>query len=140
MDTYGVPRYKEINPGFFTIVTFPFLFGVMFGDIGHGALLFCFGMYLVLWKDSILGDRTGSLLKSLIPARYLVALMGFFALYAGLIYNDFLSLNLNLFGSCYDINTPTSTDSNVVPAGVSPPSPTASQGPRVDCVYPFGKL
>jgi len=40
IDTYGIPKYKEINPTVFTIVTFPFLFGVMFGDIGHGGLLF----------------------------------------------------------------------------------------------------
>ena len=72
----------------------------MFGDIGHGALLWIFGLYLVFFKKSILADSTSSL-KPLIPARYLVALMGFFAFYAGLIYNDFLSLNLNLFGSCY---------------------------------------
>lgn len=36
VDTYGVPRYKELNPAVFTLVTFPFLFGVMYGDIGHG--------------------------------------------------------------------------------------------------------
>ena len=24
VDTYGVPRYGEVNPGLFTIVTFPF--------------------------------------------------------------------------------------------------------------------
>ena len=35
VDTYGVPRYKEVNPGLFTIITFPFLFGVMYGDIGE---------------------------------------------------------------------------------------------------------
>src|SRR4051812_9335639 len=35
VDTYGVPRYKEVNPGLFTIVTFPFLFGVMYGDVGE---------------------------------------------------------------------------------------------------------
>jgi V-type H+-transporting ATPase subunit a len=39
VDTYGVPSYKEINPAIFTQVTFPFLFGVMFGDIGHGLLI-----------------------------------------------------------------------------------------------------
>jgi V-type H+-transporting ATPase subunit a len=38
VDTYGVPRYKEVNPGLFTLISFPFLFGVMYGDIGHGQL------------------------------------------------------------------------------------------------------
>jgi V-type H+-transporting ATPase subunit a len=46
IDTYGIPNYKEINPTVFTIVTFPFLFGVMFGDVGHGGLLFLLGCFL----------------------------------------------------------------------------------------------
>ena len=41
--TYGVPRYKEFNPTVFNMVTFPFLFGMMFGDIAHGLILFTFG-------------------------------------------------------------------------------------------------
>jgi vacuolar-type H+-ATPase subunit I/STV1 len=39
MDSYGVSAYQEANPGLFAIITFPFLFGVMFGDIGHGTLV-----------------------------------------------------------------------------------------------------
>ncbi len=52
MNTYGIPRYKEINPGIFTIVTFPFLFGVMFGDFAHGLVVFIFGSYnLIICKS-----------------------------------------------------------------------------------------
>ena len=51
--TYGTPTYKEINPTVFNMVTFPFLFGIMFGDIGHGGLLFLFGVFLCLGKRTI---------------------------------------------------------------------------------------
>jgi vacuolar-type H+-ATPase subunit I/STV1 len=34
-----VAKYQEANPGVFTIVTFPFLFAVMFGDSGDGIYL-----------------------------------------------------------------------------------------------------
>jgi len=76
VDTYGIPRYREINPGYFTIITFPFLFGVMFGDIGHGFVLFLFALYLCLFNDSI--EKSKSILKQMLFARYFLLLMGFF--------------------------------------------------------------
>ena len=50
VDTYGTPNYKEFNPAVPAIVSFPFLFGVMFGDIMHGALLLAFSLYLCMSK------------------------------------------------------------------------------------------
>lgn len=100
VDTYGVPVYKEVNPTVFTIVTFPFLFGVMFGDIGHGGIIFMFSVGL--WMA---GDRLkGSQLETMTDIRYLLLLLGFFATFWGLIYNDFMSLPVELFGSWYNYN------------------------------------
>ena len=52
VNTYGIPMYQEINPAIFAIVTFPFLFGVMFGDVGHGFLLIVIGLILCMMNDS----------------------------------------------------------------------------------------
>merc|ERR1712070_601786 len=41
------------------------------------------------------------MLGGLHSGRYMITMMGFFAVYAGLIYNDCFSLGLNLFGSRY---------------------------------------
>lgn len=118
VNTYGVPRYQEANPALFTIVTFPFLFGVMFGDIGHGLLLLLFASYLCFNRDELIANN--SALKPAIKARYLLLLMGFFAFFAGWMYNDFLSIPINIFGTCY-INKGEVAVKNFK-----------------ECVYPFG--
>jgi len=99
VDTYGIPRYQEINPGYFTIITFPFLFGVMFGDIGHSIFLLIFSFYLI-YNNKILSLNNKSVFKTLASARYFLLLMAIFSLFCGLLYNDFLSVPL-YFKSCY---------------------------------------
>ena len=121
VDTYGVPRYREINPGYFTIVTFPFLFGVMFGDIGHGFILLIFAIYLCLSNDKL--SKSKSILKPILFARYFLLLMGFFAVYCGFLYNDFISIPID-FGSCYNLTT----DLNK----------TNTTDKKPDCNYKFG--
>jgi V-type H+-transporting ATPase subunit a len=101
VNTYGIPRYREANPALFTAATFPFLFGVMYGDIGHGLFLFCSGLYM-LWNEKANDNaKLGEMGDGLHTGRYMITMMGFFAVYAGLIYNDCFSLGLNLFGSRY---------------------------------------
>ncbi len=39
VDAYAVNTYREVNPGVFTIATFPFLFAVMFGDTGKAFIM-----------------------------------------------------------------------------------------------------
>lgn len=100
VETYGCPRYREVNPSVFTAVTFPFLFGVMYGDIGHGFCVLLFGLYLILTERKLEHPGSmGEMMASIYGGRYMLFMMGAFAIYAGLIYNDFFSLPLNLFGS-----------------------------------------
>jgi V-type H+-transporting ATPase subunit a len=53
VDTYGTPTYKEANPAVISIATFPFFFGMMFGDMGHGSIITCFAIYLILFARSL---------------------------------------------------------------------------------------
>ncbi|OEH80411.1 vacuolar proton-translocating ATPase [Cyclospora cayetanensis] len=99
VDTYGVPRYQEANPAFLASVTFPFLFGVMYGDIGHGGIVFLLGLYLLFFSDYL--KKNGGMFASFVPYRYLLALMGFFAFYAGFLYNDLFALGVDIFGTTW---------------------------------------
>lgn len=114
-----MPSYKEINPAIFTIVSFPFLFGVMYGDVGHGSVLLAISVFLIFFGGSM--ARRVEDLKDLYEFRYMLFLMAFFSVYCGLMYNDFMSLPLNLFTSCYNPDTGKRTDPNCVyPVGIDP--------------------
>ncbi|MHA1782879.1 MAG: V-type ATPase 116kDa subunit family protein, partial [Promethearchaeota archaeon] len=39
INLYGTPSYSEVDPTPFVAITFPLIFGLMFGDIGHGIVL-----------------------------------------------------------------------------------------------------
>lgn len=59
VDTYGIPAYQEANPAVLTIATFPFFFGVMFGDMGHGSVLFFCALAMVLSADKMKQSKVG---------------------------------------------------------------------------------
>ena len=43
---YGVPRYGEVNPTHLFALTYILMFGMMFGDVGHGAVILAVSLLL----------------------------------------------------------------------------------------------
>ncbi|CAG8450873.1 8094_t:CDS:10 [Ambispora leptoticha] len=123
VDSYGVAKYREVNPGLFTIITFPFLFAVMFGDFGHGLLATMAAAYLILNEKKLERESLDEIFEMFFGGRYIILLMGIFSTYTGLIYNDVFSQSMVLAtpGFEWDLTNYTSGQSiEAKPVGVYP--------------------
>ncbi|XP_066396163.1 V-type proton ATPase subunit a3-like [Miscanthus floridulus] len=127
VDAYGVAKYQEANPGVFTIVTFPFLFAVMFGDWGHGICLLLATLYLIIREKKLSSQKLGDIMEMMFGGRYVILMMALFSIYTGLIYNEFFSVPFGLFGkSAYECRDPSCSDA------------TTDGLIKVRDAYPFG--
>ncbi|OIT06141.1 PREDICTED: V-type proton ATPase subunit a1 isoform X1 [Nicotiana attenuata] len=115
VDAYGVAKYQEANPAVYTIVTFPFLFAVMFGDWGHGICLLLGALVLIARESKLSSQKLGSFMEMLFGGRYVLLLMSIFSIYCGLIYNEFFSVPFHIFGdSAYKCRDATCSDARTV--------------------------
>lgn len=52
---YGLPSHDEMDPTIFVTLTFVFMFGFMFGDVGQGVLIVLAGAFLYFRKKIVMG-------------------------------------------------------------------------------------
>jgi V/A-type H+-transporting ATPase subunit I len=76
--TYGRPSYGELDPTWLMALTFPILFGAMFGDLGQGLVLLVLGLLI---------DR-GVILKAMSSLGLLIAYCGASAAIFGYLYGS----------------------------------------------------
>ncbi|XP_011028942.1 PREDICTED: V-type proton ATPase subunit a2-like isoform X2 [Populus euphratica] len=127
VDAYGVAKYQEANPSVYTIVTFPFLFAVMFGDWGHGICLLLATLYFIFREKKLSSQKLGDIMEMAFSGRYVIMMMAIFSIYTGLIYNEFFSVPFELFGpSAYGCRDQSCGDAST--AGLV----------KVRATYPFG--
>lgn len=127
IDSYGVAKYQEANPTVFTVVTFPFLFAVMFGDWGHGICLLLAALYFIIREKKLSSQKLDDITAMTFGGRYVIFMMSLFSIYTGLIYNEFFSVPFELFGpSAYVCRDDSCRDSTTI--GLIKARPT----------YPFG--
>jgi V/A-type H+-transporting ATPase subunit I len=77
---YGRPRYEEIDPTLLLALTFPLLFGTMFGDVGHGLVLALLG--------GLLASRKVRRLRGLADLGTVVAVCGAVSIVFGFLYGS----------------------------------------------------
>lgn len=132
VESYGVAEYKEVNPAPFAVITFPFLFAVMFGDIGHGFLMFVLAFWIVANERRMVRRKLGEFMQTCYDGRYMLLLMGLFSIYTGFVYNEFFAVPLDLFGSRWKF-----TDASPMACGIDNCEvPEAVKNPIHP--YPFG--
>ncbi|XP_047441548.1 T cell immune regulator 1, ATPase H+ transporting V0 subunit a3b [Mugil cephalus] len=141
VDAYGVASYREVNPAVYTIITFPFLFAVMFGDVGHGLLMTLAALWMVLEeKDPKLRNSNNEIWRMMFGGRYLILLMGLFSVYTGAVYNECFSRGLATFNSGWHVQP--MFEKNIWNSSVLAGSQYLSMSPTVPGVftgpYPFG--
>jgi V/A-type H+-transporting ATPase subunit I len=93
---FGTPISTEIDPTVLWVVTYPLFFGLMFGDVGHGLLVFVISAMLLYVKRK--GTRfpeqsfagLGSLFNMILDGSGLLMLGGAAAIVFGLLYGTFM--------------------------------------------------
>lgn len=83
---YGTPSYSEVDPTPFLAITFPILFGLMFGDIGHGICLIIAGLSGALFFRK----KKGTDFRNIC---WIIFYCGWGAILGGFLYGEFFGMN-----------------------------------------------
>ena len=118
VDNFGIPSYSETNPTPFMILTFPLIYGLMFGDIGEGILFLAFGFFLLyLRRKKVKVFEIGQIF---VNGAELIIMLGIGATIFGFVFGDIFGFEARSVLGINPIFSPTAgafpTSASVVPS------------------------
>jgi len=94
VNAYGVPGYNEFNSAILMQIFFPIMFGIMFADVGHGALFALLGVYgLTLQNKKLKADSFMDEIKGYFKSgAMLMIVSGISAMIFGVLFGSYFGI------------------------------------------------
>ena len=90
------------SPMYFSVITFPFLFGGMFRDVGHGNFMLLFVLFLIWKENDFRNGGLNEMVQMCFDGRSIILLLALFPIYNGFLYNKFFFIPMTIcsFPNC----------------------------------------
>ncbi len=105
---FGYPSAGDISPIPIMAITFPILFGLMFADVGQGALFVILGALLTVAKRRVRLQKVGDIQQYLLVSSEMFMLLGISAMFFGFVFGEFFGpsgvihpISLGIIGPFY---------------------------------------
>lgn len=86
---YGRPSSRDIDPLRIFAITFPVLFGIMFADVGQGAIFVIAGVIFALLRRKGKLTKGGDIIRYLLISGEMLVYIGFSSIFFGFIFGEF---------------------------------------------------
>ena len=104
----GKPSLLEVNPIPLMAITFPIIFGIMFADVGQGAIFIILGIMLTFFKRKVKLDEVGQIVQYGLVSSEMFILLGISCIFFGFLFGEFFGpsgvlhpISLGQFGPFY---------------------------------------
>jgi len=87
--SFGFPSSGDINPIRVLAITFPILFGIMFADVGQGAIFVIMGIILTLLRRRVKLEEVGDIIQYLLISGEMFVFLGISAIFFGFVFGEF---------------------------------------------------
>lgn len=87
INNFGIPSYNELNPLPIMLISYPIIYGLMFGDAGQGPIFILLGFLFLRFRQK--GTKVPDVVQILVNGAELFILLGIGITAFGIVFGDF---------------------------------------------------